>query len=569
MKIEIIPVTSAVGWLKGTPRGVLNSPFGFVMRHRKRRPLLFLASASLCCWSCPCVHQASFAAPAFQAKQRPQAPENVSSARFHLANGQRAFEARKFQEARAELELAVQADPGLAEAYLGLGLLDLQAGDSAASIRRFQKVVELAPRSFQGHYYLAMASLREQKLQDGVQELERAVAIDPRQADALYNLGVVLLELNRPEEALSRLRQAREHGSKRPDIAYNLVRAELAANRPEDARQEADSAARIFGSDAEWRKSVGELFLQYKQPGIAVVYLSEAARLAPGSEAVRRQLAAACIEAGDAARALTLLGAATAAEDHYLAATAYLGLHRLPEADHESQLALQMAPRDPRYLLQRARIDQRVGRHEESLQLLRQASEIEPAWAEPYYSAGVTLYLLHRYEDARQSLDRALQLDPRSVRSLFLYSAALANQGQNRKGEEVLLRAIELEPSNARLYYHLGAIRLRDNRAAEAEPAFQEGHPAEAGLCATSLPAREAAGACQSTRAGCSGTGSCRTISERSGAGLLSARPGVCSARTKGRIRAGVVHFQRIQEAGGEPGRRIHRVGTEGTTAAG
>ena len=453
---------------------MLNSFTGFAMRRLQRKSLWFLALASLCLRSCPHFDQACSAAPMLQAKEPPQASENISSARSHLANGQRAFEARKFEEARVELERAVRADPRLAEAYLGLGLLDLQTGDTAASIQRFRKVVELAPDSFQGHYYLAMACLRDQRLQDGARELERAVALDPRQADALYNLGVVLLELNRPGEAISRLRQARDRGSKRPDIAYNLVRAELAANRPDDARQEADDAARTFGSDADWRRAVGELFLQNKQPGMAVVHLSEAARLAPNSEEIRRQLAAACIEAGDAARALTLIGSAATAEDHYLAATAYLVLHRLPEADRESQLAVQMVPRDARYLLQRARIDQRVGRHQESLELLRQASEIEPNWAEPYYSAGVTFYLLHRYADALQSLDRALQLDPRSVRSLFLYSAALANQGRNREGEEVLLRAIDLEPSNARLYYHLGAIRLRDNRAAEAEPAFKK-----------------------------------------------------------------------------------------------
>ena len=453
---------------------MLNSPSGFVMRYFKRKSPLFLALVCLCSCSRPGIYAASIVTPMSQVEPRPQGSENISAARAHLARGQRALEARKLQEARAQFELAVRADPKLAEAYLGLGLLDLQAGDNTAAIQRFRKVIELAPDSFHGHYHLAMASLREQKLQEGVQELERAVAIDPRSADALYNLGIVLLELNRPEEAISRLRQARQQDSKRPDVAFNLIRAELAANRTEDARQEAADAAKTFGTDSAWRGAVGELFLQYKQAGEAVVHLSEAARLEPGSDGIRRKLAAAYIEAGDAARALTLLETAKAAEDHYLAATAYLLLHRLPEADRESQLALRMEPRDPRYLLQMARIDQRVGRHQESLELLRQASQIAPDWAEPYYSTGVTLYLLHRYDDARQSLGRALQLDPRSVRALFLYSATLANQGQNREGEDVLLRAIALEPANARLYYHLGAIRLRDNRAAEAEPAFQK-----------------------------------------------------------------------------------------------
>jgi protein O-GlcNAc transferase len=444
------------------------------MLRLKVRSLSCFALAGLYCWLYSNNFSTPFVVSLLLASPGLQRPEGVSAARVHLANGQRALDAKKFQEAKAEFELAVRADPQLTEGYLGLGLLELQEGNTTAAIRHFRKVIELAPNAFNGHYQLAMAFLREQKFQEGAQELERAVAIDPRHADALYNLGVVLLELGRPEEALSRLRQAREKGSKRPDITFNLVRAELALNRPEDARQEAETAAKIFGADAAWRRAVGQLFLRYKQPGDAVVHLAEAVRLEPRSEEIRRQLAVAYLEAGDAARALPLLETATGAEDHYLAASAYLVLRRLPEADRESRLALEKEPRDPRYLLQRARIDQRVGRHLESLELLRQASQIEPNWAEPYYSAGVTLYLLHRYADARQSLDRALELDPRSVRSLFLYSATLANEGKNREGEEVLLRAIALDPSNARLYYHLGAIRLRDNRAVEAEQAFEK-----------------------------------------------------------------------------------------------
>ncbi len=408
----------------------------------------------------------------FPSGPRPQG--DATAARAHLADGQRALDAKDLPRAKTEFELAVRADPKLAEGYLGLGFIELQSGNPDAATGLLRKAVELAPNSFQGHYLLAMASLRQEKMQEGAKELERAVAIDPRNADALYNLGVVLLEQNRPDQALSRLRQARELGSKRPDIAFNLIRAELAANRTEDARHEATNAAKVFGGDSEWRKAVGELFMQYKQPGDAVEHLQEALRLQPGSDPVRRELAAAYLDAGDAERALPLLVSPSTPEDHYLAAGAYLLLHRLEEADRESDLAVKQEPNDARYLLQRARIDQRVGRHAESLELLSRASRIQPDWAEPYYSAGVTLYLLHRYTDARQSLDRALEHDPRSVRSLFLYSATLANESKNQDAEEVLLRAIALEPSNARLYYHLGAIRLRAAKIVEAEQAFKK-----------------------------------------------------------------------------------------------
>jgi len=334
-------------------------------------------------------------------------------------------------------------------------------------------VIDLAPKSFQGHYHLALAYVRDQKLQEGAEELERAVAINPRHADAAYNLGVVLAELDRPKEALTYLRRASELGPKRADVTFHLIQAELASGQLEEARREAEEAVKLFGADAAWQKTVGEAFLHYGQPTEAILHLAKALRLQP-DPGTRRQLVSAYLEAKDPGQVLALLQNATSAEDHYLLASAYLQMHRIVDADRESQLALKLDPKDPRYLLQRARTDQHLGKHLESRALLEQASQQNPKWAEPYYSAGVSYYLLHRYADARQSLDRGLELDPSSVRALFLYSASLANEGRNREAEDVLSRAIAREPGNPRFQYHLGAIRLRDNRETEAQQAFEQ-----------------------------------------------------------------------------------------------
>ena len=108
----------------------------------------------------------------------------TSTARSYLEKGKRAFAAQNLAEAQAQLELAVEADPKLDEAHFALGILELQRGEATAAIPHFRKVIELAPKSFQGHYHLALAYVRDQKLQEGAEELERAVAINPRHADA-------------------------------------------------------------------------------------------------------------------------------------------------------------------------------------------------------------------------------------------------------------------------------------------------------------------------------------------------------------------------------------------------
>jgi superkiller protein 3 len=400
--------------------------------------------------------------------------ESGSAAQAHVVKGQHALEVKDLQAAKAQFELAVKANPKSVEARLGLGIAEFQDGNTIAAIRCFRSVLDLDPNSFQGHYHLALAYLRDQKLAEGCEELRRALAINPHDADAAYNLGVVLVELGEPEQGLNYLRQASSNGPKRPDLTFNLIRGELAHSQFEQARREADAGAEAFGGDPAWCAAVGQLFLEHAQLNEAIRHLQKAFQLSPQSDEIRRQLATAYLRATQPTSALLLLENAAAAEDHYLAASAYFYLHRLAEADRESARALEKEPGDPRYLLQRARIDQRMGRHLESLDLLQHASRAEPQWPEPYYSSGVAYYLLRRYRDARQSLDRALSLEPDSVRALFLYSACLANEGRNREGEDFLLQAIRNEPENARFYYHLGAIRLRDNRSAEAQQAFEK-----------------------------------------------------------------------------------------------
>lgn len=393
----------------------------------------------------------------------------------HLSSAQKALEARDFARAKAELNLALQADPRSAEAYLMLGTVDMASGNTAAAIEHYQRVLKLKPDSFRGHYNLGMAYLRDHNLRAGRAELERATDLNPRDADAAYNLGVVLLELQKPRDAVSYLHRAKALGPDRPDVAFNLVRAELAAGDPGQARLDARDEAKSFGRDAQWNASIGRLFLESGSPQDAAFYLQAALdldRTGQASLALRRDLALAFVESKEPDSALALIKNPATAEDHYLRASAYYVMHRLADAQQELVQSLDQAPREPRYLLLSARIHQHLGEHAKAHAQLEEVTRLAPKWSEPYYSTAVSYYFERRYADARRSLDQALQLDPRSARALFLDAATLVNEGRNREAEDALRRAIAVEPDNARFEYHLGAILVRDNRPAEAEQAF-------------------------------------------------------------------------------------------------
>jgi tetratricopeptide (TPR) repeat protein len=403
-----------------------------------------------------------------------QSHSENSAAASQFAKARQAYEARDFGQAKSLLKQVLQADPKLAVAYLLLGRAEVKSGEISEAIQHYQQALKLQPKSFQGHYYLALAYLRQKNLELGRRELQEAVALNPKHSDAVYNLGVVLLDLGQPQDALANLRRARELGPPRPDIAYNLIRADLALQHPEEARLEAAAAAKSLAADPAWHAAVGRLFLENGQPGDAVLYLAEALRAQPSLAEVRHQLALAQLQSRDPSGALETISNPSAAEDFYLRASAFYAMHRPVEADEACRLALEKAPREARYTLLRAQIRQLVGAHDAALNLLRQAAQFAPEWAEPYYSEGVSYYLMRRYAEARQSLQRALECDPHSARSFFLYAATLVNEGKNREGEKYLHQALALEPRNARFEYHLGVLLLRDNRLGEAQEAFKK-----------------------------------------------------------------------------------------------
>src|SRR5262249_16729630 len=87
-----------------------------------------------------------------------------SSAQVHLSKGQQSLEAKALQVAKAQFELAVKANPKSVEARIGLGIAEFQDGHTTAAIQSFRSALELDANSLPGHYYLALALLREQKL---------------------------------------------------------------------------------------------------------------------------------------------------------------------------------------------------------------------------------------------------------------------------------------------------------------------------------------------------------------------------------------------------------------------
>jgi tetratricopeptide (TPR) repeat protein len=104
---------------------------------------------------------------------------DCAKARSYLSSAQAAINAKDSVTAVQELNQAVRIAPRCADAYLLLGLNEFRNGATSDSIQHYQKALLLQPWSYSGHYDLALAYLKEQKLPEARAQLEEAVKLDP------------------------------------------------------------------------------------------------------------------------------------------------------------------------------------------------------------------------------------------------------------------------------------------------------------------------------------------------------------------------------------------------------
>jgi tetratricopeptide (TPR) repeat protein len=103
---------------------------------------------------------------------------------------------RKFPEAIASFEKAVQLSPNDLEASFNLGLILSETSNDPAAIQRaemlFRQVVSLQPRFAEAHFSLGNVLYRQDKKDAAIECFRRAVEAEPRHARAHNNLASLL-----------------------------------------------------------------------------------------------------------------------------------------------------------------------------------------------------------------------------------------------------------------------------------------------------------------------------------------------------------------------------------------
>jgi len=131
----------------------------------------------------------------------------------HFALGRALSLLQRFDEAREELELAIELNPSLAQAYFALGFSRTFSGDEKNAVALFEKAVALSPRDphiWTFHHLRALAHFRLDELGDAETFVRKSVRVPNATYWPFATLCALLARLDRMDEAgaiADRLRQ--------------------------------------------------------------------------------------------------------------------------------------------------------------------------------------------------------------------------------------------------------------------------------------------------------------------------------------------------------------------------
>ena len=320
---------------------------------------------------------------------------------------------------------------------------DYDAGKFAQAATQLEKLLPLAPKSFELHELLGLTYGAESLDAKAVEQLSLAVQLNPDSEPARANL------------------------------ATGLARSGHAGQ----AEGEAQKAVALAPADYDANRKLAEIYLQSDRIAAAVPLLEAAHRARPTAYDTGYDLALGYLLVGrlEEARQLTgsLTGQENKGETHVLLGRIDEKQGRFLEAASEFASAAHLDPSEDNLfawaselLLHRT--------YEPAIEVFRQATLRYPTSPRLFIGLGMALYSRGEYQPSVDALLRAADLNPLDPRCyLFLAKAYLSSPSQAQAVIDCFERYASLEPQTALAQYYYAMSLWKGKRMEEASIDYQ------------------------------------------------------------------------------------------------
>jgi len=406
-----------------------------------------------------------------------------------LTLGRLYLDAERYADAVPLVRRIVQEQPQYADGWLLLAEAQEGAGQADAAIDTLKGLIAEQPQFFRGRIQLAETLDRAHKSADAAEAWAAAQALNPRNTEIATRRATSLINAGRTGDALPILRDALKQSPGDVRLTYMLAQAQRDAGDLEGAEVSARSLHEAHPDDVRFVYLMAQMMdargryqeiVDFLKPEIAK--LRGAADKGPQAAMLlgSQGLALQQLHKYDEAIAAFSDAAALSADDplrQVLLIQGYSAAGRHKEAIAAAQKARAKFPDDASVAYQLGASLDRAGRREESEKTFRDLIAQDPL------DAGALNYLGYMLaergaaaglDEAVSLIQRALKIDPDNPSFLDSLGWAYVQQGKLDLADAPLTTAAEKQPANSVIQEHLGDLRQKQNRRADAIVAWQK-----------------------------------------------------------------------------------------------
>ncbi len=470
-----------------------------------------------------------------------------------LAQARQMMDQGNIRGAQLVLRSAVLANPGLAEAHVRLGKVQLLLSDPAAAEHEFRQAAALHWDAAALRPLLAQAVVAQGRYAEVLKDYPADGLPPADAATVLVARAQAQLGLDQPEAAAASVAEAQRLAPKSAAVALASARVAIAGKDLDAAARHVAEALAIDPHDlqalslqAELQAARGDFSGAVTTYGTAIDQAQAAA--APGvADMLRLGRARALYATGAYLRARSDVDTVLKTQPRqpqaqYLSALLYTRAGDWKAADAALSEIAPLLPRLPDGELTLAVVKANLGEPEQAVA----AAEQQVAQTPGNLGAVKLLAMLEmsKHEPGRAAdllattLGNGHTLD---AQALDLLGAAYAGAGQPGQAVAALQQAIALKPDDARLLTRLAAMEMRNGDAPQAEQALQRALAAmpQASAPGPVVPASAEAPTAQAAKAG---------PSEAQTAAAL-----VLAALRAGDLAGATAALDQLRHAGGSP----------------
>ena len=306
-----------------------------------------------------------------------------------------------------EIEASLVRDPS-AQNYNAKGEYLTRHDDLDCAITAFHEAIGFDGGDWRPRFNLALAHLKQRRLDAALPHLKETAALRPRFLDARMALGSVLADQGDMGGAEREFAAAVEINPKSVDALYRLARANMAR-----------------------RRSMA-----------AISRLRRVLEMRPGDVASTLLLGLAHSNNGETEKAVAVLGELVEArpnhfEGRFNLAAAYAKAERYPEAAEQYRLALRLDPENHAARLGAAKALANSHRHQEAIDITEGGYETPPSEVDAFeilVVRGIAFRELGRFEQAEEALRQATERQPQDAEVHYNLGVALARQQRLEPG---------------------------------------------------------------------------------------------------------------------------------------